>query len=351
MKIYANQLATNLNQGLSSCYLIFGDEPFQIDEARQLIKQHARKQGIEEFIRLADDDTFDWPDLPQHCQAMSLFSSSKLVELELTTNKIGKAGSDVLKALAPELSKDAILVLFGAKLEAAQTKSAWFKALNDIGVYIPVYEIEGPHLSRWLQNQLQQRSLILDADAQAFLLTYTAGNLLACAQELDKLKLAFPNEPHLSVHAIEKYVSNQSRFTVFQLSDALWQGNIDHCMTILARLQIEEFEPNIILWAMQKDLLMMQQLVDALQNNQPPKDVFDKFRIWKNKQPLYLNAAKRMDPSLLTQALIQLSELDQALKFYSVNCPYTLFAHICCLLGGYQQLSDFKMPFNIEIAN
>ncbi len=350
MKIYANQLPNELNKKLSGCYLLFGDEPFQINEARTLIKQAAKQHGVEEIIRLADDDQFEWEDLKQHLQAMSLFSSTKLIELELTTNKIGKVGSDTLKEIAHDLSSDNILVLFGSKLEAAQTKSAWFKTLSEIGLYVPVYEIEGQHLKRWLQQQLQSRQLNLTPDAQTFLLNFTAGNLLACAQELDKLKISLPNTPMLSLEQIEQYVTNQSRYTVFQLSDALWANNTQQCITILSRLKLEAFEPNIILWSLQKDLLLVQQLQNALRFNEVTKTVFDQHRVWKNKQSQFLNVAKSLNPILMSQALQQLSAIDQALKFNTVDCPYTLFSHICLLLNGYSQLQAFEIPFEINVA-
>lgn len=349
MKIYANQLASNLSQSLAGCYLIFGDEPFQINDARQQIRDKARASGINEFIRLADDDTFEWQDLQQHCSSMSLFSDAKLIELELTTNKIGKLGSDALKAIAPQLNHETILVVFGGKLEAAQTKSAWFKALSSVGVYIPVYEIEGQHLNRWLQSQLTNKGLRLDNDAQSYLLSFTAGNLLACSQELDKLKLAFPNEPIISLEMVEKYVADQSRYNVFQLMDALWQNNANQCVTILSRLKLEEFEPNIILWALQKDTLMLNELIEAKQNNLATKPIFDRNRIWQNKQSSFLNAATRLKSKQVSTAIQQLSELDQSLKFSTLACPYTIFAHICLLLCGHEQMEAFQVPSNASI--
>ncbi|GAB2992204.1 DNA polymerase III subunit delta [Psychrosphaera aestuarii] len=350
MKIYANQLPAELNKGLANCYLIFGDEPFQVNEARDLIKSKAKQQGIDEFIRLSDDEQFDWEDLQQHCQAMSLFSSTKLIELELSSNKIGKVGSDTLKQIASTLTSDTVLVIFGGKLEAAQTKSAWFKAVSQNGVFIPIYEIDGPHLQRWLKQQLLNRNLNLTPDAQAFLISFTSGNLLACAQELDKLKLSHPNSPTLTLELIQGQVADQSRYTVFQLTDALWENKPDRCLSILGRLKLEEFEPNIILWSLNKDISLILLLQNALKFNESTSAIFDSHRVWKNKQALYTRVAQSINPELLKQAMKQLSELDQALKFHTVDCPYTLFAHICLLVSGYQELATFPLPFEINIA-
>lgn len=344
MKIYANQIEQNITTGLSGCYLLFGDEPFQIDDCRKKIKHHAAQQGFSEVIRLSDDDTFDWQDLLQHCQAMSLFSDKKLIELELTSNKIGKAGSEVLKQIAPELGPETILILFGPKLDSNQTKSAWFKALDKQGVYIPVYEIDGHHLNRWLQNQLNEHGLSMAPNAQQFLLSFTAGNLLATSQELQKLKMALGNERPIDLETIEKIVADQAKYSVFQFIDSLWAGNAELCVTIIQRLKLEEFEPNIILWSLQKDLLLMQQLQATLAAGQAPKVIFDQYRVWKNKQSVYLNAANRLNHQTIKEAIRLLTEIDVAIKSFSNQCPYSMFAHLALLLTGQSNVYGLKLP-------
>lgn len=344
MKIYANQIQQNLSKGLSSCYLLFGDEPFQIDDCRKKIKAAAKQQGFDEFIRLADDDQFDWLDVAQHCQAMSLFSDKKIVEVELNSNKIGKAGADVLKQIAPELDDNTILVLFGPKLDSNQTKSAWFKALDKAGLYIPVYEIDGNHLTRWLQQQLVENGLSMDTNAQQYLLNFTSGNLLATSQELQKLNMALGPKQHIDISIIERFVADQAKYSVFQFIDSIWAGNSQRSMTILQRLKLEDFEPNIIMWSLQKDLILLNQLQSAVAKGTPPTPVFDKHRVWKNKQNVFLNVANKLPATAINEALKLLSELDFAIKKFSPQCPYSMFAHIALLLTGNANISGLKLP-------
>jgi DNA polymerase III subunit delta len=343
MKIYANQIDQQLNKGLAPCYLIFGDEPFQIDDCRKKIKAIAKQQGFDEFIRLTNDDQFDWLEITGHVQSLSLFSSKKVIEVELPSNKVGKAGSDMLKKIAPDLGEDTLLVLFGPKLDASQTKSAWFKALDKNGLYIPVYDIDGNHLNRWLQQQLSVHGLTMDKDAQQYLLNFTAGNLLATSQELQKLNMAL-GQLHIDISIIERFVANQARFSVFQFIDSLWAGNSERCMTILQRLKIEEFEPNIILWSLQKDIMLVHQIQCNLAVGKPAKTVFDHHRIWKNKQQIYLNAAQQQPTAMINESIDLLTKIDYALKTFSTQCPYTMFGHIALLLSGNRQLTGLSLP-------
>lgn len=348
MKIYANQLAAELAKEIKPCYLLFGDEPFQISESRDLIKAKAKSIGVQEVIRLVEDDQFDWQELRQHCQELSLFASSKLIELELTSSKLSKAAADIVKEIEIELSSspgsETILVMFGPKLDAAQTKTAWFKALSNKGLYVPVYEIDGHHLKRWLGTQLTKRQLTMPQDAQDYLLSFTAGNLLACSQELDKLKMALPDSPSLSLNAVKNYVENQSRFTVFQLMDAVLSGDAQLSLTILSRLKLEEFEPNILLWSLQKDALILRAIQEASHLNLNINQVFDEHRIWKNKQAGYRQASQRLSPQIINSVIKNLAKFDIALKQYQMTCPYTLVAHICLLLCGHEHLNQFEWP-------
>ena len=343
MKLYANQLISNLKQGLQKSYLVFGDEPFQIEDCRKQIKAAAKSQGVEEFIRLTDDDQLDWNELIQHCQTMSLFASKKLIELELNSGKIGKQGSDVLLQITEHLNEDVSLVIFGPKLEQNQTRAKWFKSLDAIGCYIPVYEIEGQHLNRWLQQQLQQRQMQMSYDAQAYLLTLTAGNLLACSQELEKIALATSSR-YIELTDVQNLVADQSRFSVFQFIDQLWLGNAQACLTILQRLKLEAQEPNILLWALQKDIIMLQQLQQASTFNLPHKEIFDKNRVWKNKQQQFLSLSKKLNSVSVNKAIEHLSQIDKALKQSSAFCPYSLFAHIVLMLSVSEQLSTLPLP-------
>ena len=344
MKIYANQLAQHLAQGLSPCYLLFGDEPFQIEDSRSQIKQAARSQGVEEFIRLSNDDQFNWQDLVQHCQSMSLFATKKLIELELTGSKMPAGGSEAIKAIASELGEDTTLVLFGPKLDANQTKATWFKALDKLGLYVPVYEITGPHLERWLQGQLKTRQLQMSREAQLYLLDFTRGNLLACAQELDKLFMILGANTSIDLNQVQAYVADQSRYSVFQLMDSLLAGRADECITILHRLQLEELEPNLLLWSMQKDVQLLLQLAQANQYGQDTKTVFDQARVWKNKQSLYLQASRRVPLDVLQNAIARLHQIDVGIKSFQIASVYAMFGHVCLLLCGNPVLMTLDLP-------
>lgn len=74
MKIYANQLESQLVQGLQPCYLIVGDEPLQLKEAADSIRNKAKLEGFVEREVLHVDNKFQWDYLFASMGNMSLFA-------------------------------------------------------------------------------------------------------------------------------------------------------------------------------------------------------------------------------------------------------------------------------------
>jgi len=100
MKIYHNQLDRTLQQSFKPVWLVFGDEPWQKNNSLAAIKNHAKSQGFSEVIRFSSHNGFDWQQLLDEYQSLSLFASQRIIEIELTTVKIGDVGNKALLALA-----------------------------------------------------------------------------------------------------------------------------------------------------------------------------------------------------------------------------------------------------------
>ena len=83
MKIYANQLDSQLTQGLQPCYLIVGDEPLQLKEATDAIRQKAQSDGFTEREVLHVDNKFKWEMLFASMGTMSLFAEKKIIQMEI----------------------------------------------------------------------------------------------------------------------------------------------------------------------------------------------------------------------------------------------------------------------------
>mgnify|MGYP001007935987 FL=1 len=327
-KLYANQLQQHLTGQLAPCYLLFGEEPLQKLEAIDAIRAAAKQQGYLERISLTADAQFDWNELSNELQAMSLFAERRLIELELVQQKLSPAANEQLKNLPQQLHNDIILLIHGERSHSDVSKLAWFKQLQSQAVQIPIYALDERQSQQWLSQRARQLQLQLSSDAIALLQQHCAGNLLAARQELEKLALSNLPQP-LDANALSSFLADHSSFTVFQLTDAILQGQTSEALHRLQRLCQQDTEPVIIAWQLQKEVLQLRQLQQAPQHSL--NDTFKSLAIWPKRQPLYQNALKRLSASWLDYLLQELAAFDRLYKSGQLTNSDVALAHLVTL--------------------
>ena len=252
MQVRADQLARHLQSSLLPAYLVAGDEPFQLGESLDLIRQQARRQGFEDRHVFTMADRFDWSELRHEASSMGLFGGRKLLELRLGDKRPDKEGSALLCDLLDHPSDDILLLISASRLDRRRdVGSKWVTAVDQAGALIDVWPVEMTQLPRWIEQRARQRQLSLEADAIALLAELSEGNLLACAQEIDKLALLFPDQT-VDVTGVQQSAGDCSRYTVFDLTDALGRGP-DRALKVLDGLRAEGTDEIQILWALARE--------------------------------------------------------------------------------------------------
>ncbi|GEN22422.1 DNA polymerase III subunit delta [Halomonas cupida] len=317
MKVFADKLPDALSKSLPPVVIIAGDEPLQHMEACDLVRRQAREAGVEERDVLDVEANFAWGRLTEAGASMSLFASRKLIELRLGSSKPGQEGGKALKEYAESAAgSDNMLLIMAGRLDAREQKSAWFKALDKIGLFVPVWPVDASRLGFWLRDRAQVHGLNLSLDAARLLGERTEGNLLAADQELQKLALILPPGSQVSPRQVAGDVESSARYDVFTLIDACLKGERERLIRILAGLQAEGTEAPIVLWALTREiriLLSLHQHLDqgqsfehACKAQKPP--IFDKRR------PLYQQAIGRLPLRRLHKLLMFAQRLDLSIK-------------------------------------
>ncbi|MEF1253626.1 DNA polymerase III subunit delta [Vibrio sp. M260112] len=312
MRVFADRLVEQLTKQLYSTYLIFGNEPLLLQESRQAIQQAAYKQGFEEKHRFAIDNSFHWNLVYDCCQAMSLFSARQIIELELPESGVNTTIAKELLAVSDLLHSDVILVLIGSKLTKVQESAKWFKALSGTGCLVNCLTPDIQRLPQFVQIRCRALGLKPDPEAVQMLAQWHEGNLFALTQSLEKLALLYPDGV-LNLIRLEESLSRHNHFTAFHWIDALLAGKAKRSQRILRQLEAEGVETVILARTVQKELtqlLTMSQLLQTL----PIGQVFEKYRIWQSKRPLYSAALNRLTPVRLMQLLQLLAQTERTIK-------------------------------------
>lgn len=338
MRVYPDKLAQHLSS-LHQCYLLFGDDPWLVNTSHRQILNQAKQQGFEERIQLQQETGFNWQELMQEWQAMSLFSSRRIIELTLPTAKPGTEGSNMLQALMQAPNPDMLLIIQGPKLASEQTKSKWFKSLDANGLYVPCATPEGVQFQRWLENRIQHYQLRFDIDAKSMMLTLYEGNLLAADQALKLLQLLSKNQIVTS-EQLNRYFEDQSRFSVFQLLDALLSNQQDKALHMLSQLKGEGTAMPVLLWSLFKELNTLLQLKSAQAKGESLSNMWSKHRIWDKRKALYQGTLARLSLEQIEAMLALTSSIETKLKQQGLE-DWTELSHLCLLFDpkAHQPLS------------
>jgi DNA polymerase-3 subunit delta len=350
MKIYHNQLQLTLTQGFKPVWLVFGDEPWQKNDCIAKIKKHAQQQGFSEIIRFSSDNKFDWQQLIDEYQSMSLFASQRIIEVEFTTIKVGDNGNKALLALSELIEKnaslqDVVFIIHGPKLDGPSANRKWFKSLTQLGCYLPLYDIDIKGLPKWLQNQARSLNVNLAPELSSLLIELFEGNLPALEQELQKLSLLFPSEQKISLHDAEKLVTRQAKFNPFQIIDALLQGNCKKCLVMLDQLQQEGTAPGQVIWVFHKEINQLYVMLDKLTQGKPLNDLYKEYRIWDKRKPLYQHALTHISLKNVKRAMSRLADIDLISKTSSEFNAFILLADLCITLYEGDTMQNFSLNY------
>lgn len=350
MKIYHNQLPQTLLQGFKPVWLVFGDEPWQKNDSLATIKKHANQQGFSELIRFSCDGKFDWQQLMDEYQSMSLFASQRIIEVEFTSIKIGDHGNKALLALSEVIAKnsslqDVIFIFHGSKLDGPSANRKWFKTLTQLGCYLPLYDIDVKTLPRWLQNQARSLNLNLSPELSLLLVELFEGNLLALEQELQKLSLLFSTNEQITLNDAEHLVINQAKFNPFQIIDALLQGDCKKCITMLDQMQQEGTAAGQLIWVFHKEIKQLHAMLTKLSSGVSLADIYKEYRIWDKRKPLYQHALTQITLANVRRALSRLTDIDLLTKTNSEFNNFILLADLCLTLYQGETTQHFSLNY------
>ena len=130
------------------------------------------------------------------------------------------------------------------------------------------------------------------------------GNLLAAAQEIEKLKLLAEGN-QIDAATVQAAVADSARFDVFGLIDAALAGEAAHALRILEGLRGEGIEPPGILWGLAREIRLLAGLSQQYGQGIPLEKAFAQARppVWDKRRPLLTRALQRHSSSRWNQML------------------------------------------------
>lgn len=313
MRIKPEQLKNNLANQLNSLYFVFGPELLLLEQSLTYIRDTAKTQGFDDRISFEVDCNFDWGKITAELSAISLFSPKRIVECRLKTGKIGVKGSKALIEIALNLPNDILFIVSTEKLDFAQQKSRWFKTLDKYGTVIQIWKVQRDHLIGWIANHMAEEGLATNPQVAESIAYYTEGNLLASMQEIQKLKMAYP-DGNINVEDYTQQLGQQSQYTVYNLIDSALMGDSKQMLKIYTLMTTDTAMPIMLSGALYSEINSIINMAIELQQVKQIASVMNNHRVWKSRQIAIGNALKRLPYQRLQKNLLLLGRIDRSIK-------------------------------------
>ena len=328
MRLAQAQLESHLKQGLQALYILAGDEPLAQRECLDAIRAAARAQGYDERMSLTVERNFNWQQLQNYGQSISLFASLRLLELSIPSGKPGVDGGKALVALAAKAIPDTTVIIILPTLERDAKNSTWFNALEAQSQTITLNEIDAAHLPKWIANRLAQQGQHTSAQTLEFLAHQVEGNLLAANQEVQKLGLLYP-QGELSDEIVREAVLNVSRYDAFQLGEAVLQGDAERTVRILQGLQDEGENAVAVMNPLMWVLRPLVRIKQAEMRGENINNAMTSARIYGDRQALVKRALSRLSLRQLEAALQKLADIDKTAKGVMLGDAWLEISRLC----------------------
>ena len=324
---------------LPPALLIAGQEILLVLEAADAVRARAREEGYAREV-FDVDARFDWDELAASFSAMSLFANRRLLDVRLPTGKAGKEGGEVIVAFCANPPPDTVLLISCLEWSKKHAEPAWVRAIAKVGHTATLWQMQRHKLPDWLLARMRARGINARHDAAELLAERVEGNLLAAAQEVDKLALLIgastaaandsgspsrrqPSDPTgagtmgagaIDAAEMDRLVADSSRFDAFKLIDAVLAGEASRALRMLRSLRAEGEAVPGLMGPIVGPVLTLAALAEVQASGGNLGAAMQAQRIWDSKQSQYKRALERHDPARWEQFAIECGRIDRISK-------------------------------------
>lgn len=344
MKIRAEQLPSHLSKELLPVYVISGDEPLLAQESADAVRLAARNKGFSGREVFHGEGKFDWGQLHNEANALSLFAEKKIIEIRISNGKPGDKGSKALCQLCANPSPDNLLLVILPKLERSAQNSKWVKALEAVGAHIQVWPVTGDQLPRWIKQRLLESNITANQQAVEILAERVEGNLLAAVQEIEKLKL-LAIEGKVDAIMMSSVVADSARYNLFEFVDKVLAGDAQSAARSLRGLHSEGTDAIPLLWAITRELRILIKASEHISRGENRDWALKNAGVWEKRLPLFRTAIQRCSAAHLRMLLYQAGAIDRGIKGMRQADIWDELTTLVLSLAGSQTLK----PSNVKL--
>ncbi|APX61945.1 DNA polymerase III, delta subunit [Acinetobacter baumannii 348935] len=285
-------------------WVLHGQEPLLEQNLMDAFRASWQQREVERQ-RYDVSSVSDWKNVFNALNSLSLFSTQLAVEVHGNI-KPDASGIKLLKSYLQQDSDNLLLIIM-PKQDSSSLKSSFFQVMDANGVNVSLTANYPRDRQQILSVEAEKLGIKLANDAWVWLEQHHEHNLLAAKNSLMRVSDTFAEIDVIQVDHLYACLQDQSRYSTYDLSDALLNGNLAQSIKIFQYL-IASGEPlSLILWSISKEMRLLMQLFEQPQNAL-------QIGIWKTKVSLYQQALRRLSPQTFLAWPALLLRVDASIK-------------------------------------
>ena len=305
-------------------WILHGQEPLLEQNLLDAFRASWQKQDIERQ-RYDLNSVSDWKNVFNALNSLSLFSSQLAVEVHGNI----KPDASTLKQLKNYIqhNEQNLLLVVMPKQDNNSLKSSFFQLIDANGVNVALTANYPKDRQQILALEAEKLGIQLGHDAWQWLEQHHEHNLLAAKNSLMRVSDTFPEIQQIQIEHLHACLQDQSRYSTYDLNDALLAGNLAQAMKVFQYLMASGEAMSLILWSISKEMRLLMQLFEQPQNAL-------QLGIWKNNVSVYQQALRRLNPNSFLQWPTLLLRIDASIKGMSKENPEHLVLQAITELCG-----------------
>jgi DNA polymerase-3 subunit delta len=309
MQIKQQMLAQQIQKKIAPLYVLIGQEHYLLEESLNTIKSAIKKDYEYDEKIISIQSTEDWTTVLEEANSYSLFSDIVLLNIFYDKKSIDATGKKILTEYLKMINSRCFIIIRAPNIPAKQLQ--WLYN-SEYVVLAVAYPLNKDSVKNWIASQLKKNSLNFEQQVPDLIHQYTQGNMLACAQVIEKIALSNPPNSQINSQQALAHLSDQCSHSLFELIEACLTGQADKAIHILRQAANNKTEVTLVLWMLTQEIRILLQL--SFRQNTDFKTACNQLKIWPQRINLYQASIRRLNNPTLEQLLHYCKSIDEQIK-------------------------------------
>lgn len=327
------QLKNDLKLGSpAQLYIFHGEEQFLRSHYLTLLKKKVLDGPAEEFnYHRFTQENMDLEELARAVEALPMMAERTLIQVDdYDLSRLSEASREAFSAILEDIPPYCTLVLVYATVEyKVDGRMKRLKAALERGVEVEFRRQSQRELTNWIHRHFQTHGKSISDQLCEYLTFITGGTMTALGGEIEKIA-AYASGTEITRQDIDTVVEPVLDAQVFQITDALSEGNYAAALEILRTLLQMQQEPIFLLAAIGGQFRRLLWAKTAMSAGQGEGCLSEMLQSATGRAPQpyalrkTMSAARKISDRFCETAVTLCLETDAKLKSYSVDSERTL---------------------------